>query len=1094
MTFKKLFIANRGEVAIRIMASASLAGTATVAVYSADDRDSLHVERAKQAVEIPGVGAAAYLDGEALIAAALSAQCDAVHPGYGFLSESGDFAAACENAGLVFVGPSPDTLRALGNKSAARAAAVACSIPVLAGSDGPVTADEALVFFDALPTGTQVMVKAMAGGGGRGMRVVSDRDGLAEAIARCALEALASFGSGEVYVEQFLARARHIEVQIVGDGSGRVTHLWERECSLQRQRQKVIEVAPAPFLSAAMRERLLKAAVTLGGAVAYRGIGTVEFLIDENGEDFFFIEANARLQVEHTVTEAVTGHDLVALQLAIAGGASLADCGVDADPVAPRGMAIQARINAEMIAPDGTPRAVSGLITRYEPPCGLGVRVDGYGRSGYAVNPRFDSLLAKVIVHVPSADWQVALKAADRALAEFAIAGVATNIGFLRAILRDEQVIAGKLGTTLVSERIEGLLSAAGDLAPTAGANAGAVSRPDEDIPVPPGAIAVSAPLSGVLTTLEVEPGDLVRAGQVVAVVEAMKLEHVIRAERGGVVTAFLQEIGMVLAEGAPVAFLVPDESAGEARLEEALPDPDHIRADLAQFLDRRALTLDAARAGAVAKRHAMGYRTARENIADIADPDSFTEYGSLVIAGQRLRRSVDDLIANTPADGMVTGIGRVNGAEFGAEASRCVIMSYDYTVLAGTQGMKNHEKTDRMYELAEQWRLPVILFAESGGGRPGDTDRPAGGGIFNTRAFALQGKLSGLVPQIGIANGRCFAGAAVLLGCCDVVIATEGSTLGVGGPAMIEGGGLGVYSPEEVGPVAMQSANGVIDIVAKDEADAVRFAKRYLSFFQGRTADWECGDQRILRHLVPENRLRAYDVRKVIETVCDTGSVLELRQQFGRAAITALARIEGRPVGVIANNSAYLGGAVDSDAADKCSRFMQLCDAFGLPIVVLADTPGNMVGPDAEKTGLIRHCCRMFVTGPNLTVPIFAIVLRKAYGLGVMAMVGGHSQVPFFTLSWPTGEFGGMGLEGAVKLGYRKELEAIADPAERDAWYQKRVAELYDDGKALTTAMGFDFDEVIDPVETRARIVAGLESATVADRQGKRRRFIDTW
>ncbi|MFT3976466.1 MAG: carboxyl transferase domain-containing protein, partial [Sphingomonas bacterium] len=749
--------------------------------------------------------------------------------------------------------------------------------------------------------------------------------------------------------------------------------------------------------------------------------------------------------------------------------------------------------NAETMGEDGTPRAAAGVIARYEPPSGPGVRVDGYGRGGYAISPRFDSLLAKVIVHVASGDWATALKAADRALAEFAIEGVSTNIGFLRAVLRDEEVIAGDLRTTLVAGHMDALRAAAHVLEPVHAAETGAIAQ-TQAVAVPPGNIALAAPLSGVLTLTEVAPGDVVRAGQTIAIMEAMKLEHVVRAETGGTITAILPAIGTVLAEGAPIAFMAPDDAAGEALAEEALPDPDHIRPDLAQFLERRALTLDEARPDAVAKRHKLGYRTARENIADLADPGSFVEYGSLVIAGQRLRRPLDDLIVSTPADGMVTGIGCVNRAQFGAEASRCVIMSYDYTVLAGTQGMKNHEKTDRMYELAEHWRLPVILFAESGGGRPGDTDRPAGGGIFNTRAFGLQGRLSGLVPQVGIANGRCFAGAAVLLGCCDVVIATEGSTLGVGGPAMIEGGGLGVYTPEEVGPVEVQSPNGVIDIVAKDEADAVRFARRYLSYFQGRIEDWECADQRLLRHLVPENRLRAYDVRKVIETLCDTGSVLELRHQFGRAAITALARIEGRPVGVIANNSAHLGGAVDSDAADKCSRFMQLCDAYDLPIVVLADTPGNMVGPEAEKTGLIRHCCRMFVTGPNLTVPVFSIVLRKAYGLGVMAMVGGHSQASFFTFSWPTGEFGGMGLEGAIKLGFRKEMEAIADPIERDAWFKERVARSYENGKALTVAMGFDFDDVIDPAETRARIVAGLESTPLPPRTGKKRPFIDTW
>ncbi len=493
----------------------------------------------------------------------------------------------------------------------------------------------------------------------------------------------------------------------------------------------------------------------------------------------------------------------------------------------------------------------------------------------------------------------------------------------------------------------------------------------------------------------------------------------------------------------------------------------------------------------AAARRH---QRTARENVEDLCDPESFVEYGPIVIAAQRRRRALDDLIKNTPADGMIAGIGRVNGGLFGDARSRCVIMSYDYTVLAGTQGTQNHRKKDRMFELALKSRLPVVFFTEGGGGRPGDTDGVGVAGL-DCLAFNYWGKLSGLVPLVGINSGRCFAGNAALLGCCDVVIATSGSNIGMGGPAMIEGGGLGVFRPEEVGPMDVQVANGVVDIPVADEAEAVRAARKYLSYFQGSIANWECADQRLLRAIIPENRLRIYDVRSVIETLADTGSVLELRRRFGPGMVTALIRIEGRPIGVIANNPAHLAGAIDSNGADKAARFMQLCDAFDVPLLFLCDTPGIMVGPEVEKTALVRHASRMFVVGANLSVPFFTIILRKGYGLGAQAMAGGSFKAPFFTVSWPTGEFGGMGLEGAVKLGYRNELAAVEDPAERKALFDQMVGRMYEHGKALNTASHFEIDDVIDPVESRRWISAGLRSAPPpAPHAGKKRPCIDSW
>lgn len=522
--------------------------------------------------------------------------------------------------------------------------------------------------------------------------------------------------------------------------------------------------------------------------------------------------------------------------------------------------------------------------------------------------------------------------------------------------------------------------------------------------------------------------------------------------------------------------------------------DLDYIRPDLAEVIARQAVTLDENRPKAVARRRKTNQRTARENIAQLVDPGSFVEYGSLAIAAQRQRRPLQDLIENTPADGVITGIATVSAARFGPKAARCMVIASDYTVLAGTQGQMNYKKIDRMLTLAEQWRMPLVFYAEGGGGRPGDTDRLGITGL--DRLYFLQfAKLSGLVPVIGIVSGYCFGGNATMLGCCDVIIATKNASIGMVGPAIIEGDGLGAYHPGEVGPVSFQSPNGVIDVLVENEEEATQTAQKYLSYFQGPTADWKVADQRLLRCAIPENRLRTYDIRAVIDLIADRESVLELRRDFGVGMITALIRIEGNPFGLIANDPGHLGGAIDSAAGDKAAHFLQLCDAFDLPIISLCDTPGFLVGPEAEKTALVRHVSRMFVTGASLTVPLFGIVLRKGYSLGAQSMIGGGFHASFFTAAWPTGEFGGMGLEGYVRLGFRKEMEAIVDPAEREDYYKKKVAELYANGTALSIASVFEIDNVIDPAETRRWIMAGFRSVPVPPpRTSRKRPCIDAW
>jgi acetyl-CoA carboxylase carboxyltransferase component len=600
-----------------------------------------------------------------------------------------------------------------------------------------------------------------------------------------------------------------------------------------------------------------------------------------------------------------------------------------------------------------------------------------------------------------------------------------------------------------------------------------------------------------VLQSVLVDEGATVESGALLALIEVMKMETEVRAPGAGTVAAIGAGTGASVAAGDVLIVLAGASEAaasddGDAEAAAGPVDPG-VRADLAEVLDRRRRALDEGRPHAIAGRHERGGRTARENLDDLVDEGSFVEYGIFALAAQRRRRSEGELIERTAADGLIGGIARVNGELFG-EAASCAVVSYDYTVLAGTQGAVGHFKKDRLFEVVERLRLPVVLFAEGGGGRPGDTDVPTGSSL-TARAFALWGRLSGLVPRIAIVHGRCFAGNAALAGTADILIATEAANIGMGGPAMIEGGGLGTHAPEEIGPIDVQAANGVVDVRVDDEAAAVGAAKRVLAYFQGRSEAWTAPEQEALRHVVPESRRRSYSMRSVIEGLADAGSVTELRAGFGRGMITTLGRIEGRPLGILANDPSHMAGAITSDGSDKAARFMSLCEAFGLPLLSLVDTPGMMVGPEVEETALVRHCSRLFSIGPNMTVPLIAVVVGRGYGLGAQAMVGGSFLEPLLSLAWPTGELGPMGIEGAVRLGMKNELAAIDDEGERERRLAELAAGLQEHFRALNVATYFEIDDVIDPAETRARIGSVLAAAPVpTGREGKRLRWLDTW
>jgi acetyl/propionyl-CoA carboxylase alpha subunit/acetyl-CoA carboxylase carboxyltransferase component len=1049
LTGRRLLIANRAEIATRIIDTARALGLTTMAVAPVDDRDCGHCRRADSVVLLPGSGPAAYLDIDAITAAAQASAAEFVHPGYGFLAENAALARAISAAGAVFVGPDATALDRFGDKVGARTLARSLGIPVAAATDVDPSAETATAFQRAHGA---VLVKAVAGGGGRGQRVVTTADELAGAIERAANEAATAFGDRRIYLEQRVEAARHIEVQVLGDGHD-VVVLGDRDCSLQRRRQKLIEVAPAE-LSVNQRTDLEAAALALTAAMRYRGLGTVEFLVTPDA--FVFLEVNPRIQVEHTVTEQVTGLDLVEVGLRIAAGARLADLGLATRP-ASRGFAVEARINTELVSAIGDVLPQAGRLTGFVVPTGPGIRVDTHAYAGYDISPRYDSLLAKVITAGPT--LPIAARRAAAALADLEITGVVTNRELLRTVL--DAVDLGHVDTGWFDRHVGAL-------------TASPPAERTDVIPAVDGVATVSAPLLGTVVAVAVAPGDIVAAGAELVVVESMKMEHDVCAPSAGTVLTVSAAVGTTVSAGRVLLTIAVDDAAAAPIGAAPAVALDHRRPDLARAEERHRRGRDEGRPDAVARRHRDGRRTARENIADLVDDGSFVEYGALVIAAQRQRRTLEDLIDRTPADGLVLGTATVDGAPI-------AVLAYDYTVLAGTQGVLNHRKTDRLLDLATRAGLPVVMFTEGGGGRPGDTDTTAVAQLDVT-TFRLAARLSGQVPSVAIVSGYCFAGNAALAGVCDLIIATPEASLGMGGPAMIEGGGLGVVAPEAVGPMSVQVPNGVVDILADDEAGAVAAARHYLGLVTTPVAaDAGAADQRTLRPLVPENRVRAYDVGPVLDGLFDTGSRLELRPEFGVGVQAGLARLAGRTVGYLASNPRHLGGAIDGDAADKAAGLYRLCQARGLPVVSLVDTPGFMVGPEVERTGAVRRFGALFVAGAALTTPIAAVVLRKAYGLGAIAMTGGDLRAPVLTVAWPSGEFGGMGLEGAVTLGYRSELDAIADPAARRARFDELVAGYYERGQAISAAMAFEIDDVIDPADTRSALIAALARAVGA-------------
>jgi acetyl/propionyl-CoA carboxylase alpha subunit len=1056
----RVLIANRGEVSVRVARTVRELGWQSVAVYAADDADSGHVRAADAAVALADSGPAAYLDTGRFAEIAAEQGCALVHPGWGFASEDPHFAEMCAQRGIAFAGPRPDVLKTFADKAAARALAEEVGVPVLPATAGASPLAEIAEFMDGL--GRPIMIKARYGGGGRGMRLVSSVAELPDAYERCRAEARLATGVDAVYAEALIERARHIEVQVIGDATGEVLALGERDCSVQRRNQKVIEIAPAPGIAEADRAALAEAALALARAVGYDNLGTFEFLLDADSNRFVFIEANPRLQVEHGVTEMVTGLDLVALQLQIALGMSITELRVARDP-RPRGLALEVRIN---LADD---MSAASEIVAFEPPNGAMIRFDTFVYPGYTPNPRYDRLLAKLIGWDPDGDLSRAAELVERGLDDLTISGPAIDIPLLRGVLGDPAFRSGRFTTRLLDEQL--------------GAAPGTSSAESD------GVHTVAAPLTGIVIEVRGAAGATLGAGSVVLVIEALKMHHEIVMPAGGRLEHLAARVGDQIQAGDIVFSFTGIEGAEVSRgADEQVYDPDASTPELDEVFALERRGWDEMRPEATARRHAKGHNTIRENLALLCDADSWMEHGALVAP---MQSKWADL---APADGVLSGTASINGALFPGR-SKCVVFAHDETVIAGTHGYHGLDKIQRLAERARQQRLPTVMFAEGGGGRSGEPHHRSLSGLI-LEGYVEFARLTCAVPVVAVVSRFCFAGNAVLAGVAHTIIATNDASMGMAGPPMIEGAGLGSFAPEEIAPIETLVASGSVDVVVDSDEEAVAMVKKYLGYFQGSVDTWKTNDQRRLRQLVPANTRQVFDMRAVLDTLFDAGSLLELREGFGRACITALARIGGRSVGVVASDPGHLAAAIDADAADKVARFMQLCDAFGVPIISLIDTPGFMVGPDRERAGLVRHTSRMFIAGASLTTQMITVIVRRAYGLGAMGLAGGSMREPSVTIAWPTAELGGEGLEGTVQITDRSALAATKDPSEREALFQRKLAELKADTSPIAHARNFEFDALIDPAKTRDVILQALDASPPAwhARAAPGRTMVDTW
>ncbi|WP_235686788.1 carboxyl transferase domain-containing protein [Tomitella gaofuii] len=1058
----RILVANRGEIAVRIIRAIHELGATAVAVHPDDDAASLHVRRADEAVRLPGVGTAAYLDIAAVIGAAADSHCDALHPGYGFLSENAEFARRCAAAGVTFLGPDADVLAMLGDKSRARALAVDHGVPVLPGTPGPTSLEEVQEFAAAHGP---VMIKAVSGGGGRGMRAVTDPAGLADAYERCASEARAAFGDDALYVERLALAPRHIEIQVVGDGTG-VQHLGERDCSVQRRNQKIIEIAPSPALGPELRARIIADALRLASALDYRGLGTFEFLVD--GDEHYFMEANPRLQVEHTVTEQISGVDLVSTQIRVCTGASLAAVGLS-EPPPLHGYAVQARVNCESLDETGAPLPSSGTITAFAVPSGPSVRVDTCGYIGYQVSPRYDSLIAKVIG--TSGTFAGAARRTADALAEFTVDGPATNLDLNHAILTNASFLSGTFDTGFIAENAPALLAHRrphGDGAPDEGADGAAdAATASDDWNAPAGALRIDAPMAGVLVRLGAAAGDTVGEGTVVGVVEAMKMEHPVRApaplridavlaDAGGLV-----EAGQCLAYGSPAATATDTPSRRDDRSEGE--DQDDWSAEIAEIERRRAAARQMGGPDKVRRQHDSGRRTARERIDSLADPGTFREIGALTAFVDYDEDGT--AVAVQPAN-FVAGTAEIDGR-------KTALGIDDFTVRGGAGDAAIHDKQIFLERYAREMRLPMVrlLDGASGGGSV-KMVRDAGFNYVpvNPGWDAVVDLLS-LAPVVSVAMGPTVGLGAARFVMSHLAVMVEGtSQLFTAGPPVVFGGTGEKLTKDELGGIAVHRRNGSVERTASDEDAAMDTVRRFLGYLPRNVFELPPVQERVdppvrraesLLRAIPRSKRTGYDIAPILDAVFDAGSVFPYAE-YGDSTVTALARLDGHPVGVIGTDPRR-GAAMSVEGAQAIGRLVDLCETFHLPIVSLTDQAGVNIGSAAESRASIRAGARAISAVYQARVPQAEVILRRVYGVGGAGIVNRHRASRSW--AWPSGDWGSLPARGGIEAAFKAEIAASGDP---EGAVRRIGDELERYASPLRTAEHFGIQDLIDPRDTR--------------------------
>ncbi len=1112
MPLKRVLISNRGEIAIRIARAASALGMESVGVYAPVDKLGLHTRYTTRICELKGddpVGA--YLDSAALVSLARQNDCDCIHPGYGFLSEKALFARQCADEGVTFIGPSPASLSLFGNKVKARELAQSLGIPVVPGSSEPLSsADKAVQL--AAELGYPVMLKAAAGGGGRGMRMVENEAAIREAFVRCQSEAASAFGDGAVFMEKCIVRPRHVEVQVLGDVEGNIIHLHERDCSVQFNHQKVIEIAPAPGLSDILRDRIAADAIKLTRAVEYVNAGTVEFLISPETGEYYFIECNPRIQVEHTVTEQVTGIDLVETQFHIASGATLSSLGLaDQKAVgAPRGYAVQARV---VVRGQGT-------IHAYKEPSGPGVRVDASGYAGYAPPVQFDPLLAKVVCGSNStATLASAVQRTQRALAEFHIAGIATNLLQLRSILSHPSVGEGDARTTLLTEVPELMQSHPAEAdgspvsllqgkAPDKSVDAALNNSIAPSLPVEDGQQGIACPVTGELLELDVTEGDVVSAGDTVMVVTAMKMESVVTAPCSGVVSTIQKltvgdnltagQIVMVLtlAEGAEVS---TQESSGDKPWASLLEEVDTLR-DLA----KARLAPGSVDPGVVRQR-SRGKLTCRERILLLLDDGSFREVGS--VAGFASYDEFGAIDAFTPANS-VGGWGKIEGRT-------TIVCADDFTSRGGHADGAIGAKSNYLDRLSMELRSPSIrlLDGSSGGGsvaamvpaqkKEGESSaressgaikagrpRVAGGGgsyLPGHLGSSMYAEQLSTVPVVNMLLGSVvgIGAAKAVLGHFSVMVRDIAQLFVAGPPVVAHAMGYDI-TKEALGDWHIHCTNGSVDNLAESEQEAAAMTRRFLSYLPSSVYEappvsepdrQDLIDRREeeLLSLIPRKRTTTFDIRRAINLMADRDSFFETGPLWGTDQVTGFVRFNGHPVGVIASDSRHVnGGALTADGCDKLKRHLDLCDLFHIPVLNLIDNPGFAVGLEHEIAGTIRKGGEWMVAFAQVNIPIFSVVMRRSFGVAGNNYATPRSR-PSMRVAWPAADVGGIPPEGGIEAAYRRQLAEAQDPVALRAELNARIESVRGPVGPLNK---FQMEEMIDPRDTRRYICEWVETA----------------